>query len=110
MEQDGLQASGAPVSSLTTATSHIMEVLRLHRTALQCRTNNIREMHSIAVKDITDSKAVSSFNPQRTLILAAVATRSLRHHKALHQLRDMAMMEPSDDDLKGAEEIKELES
>jgi hypothetical protein len=110
MEQDGLQTSGAPVSSLTTATSHIVEVLRLHRTALQCKTNNIREIHSIAMKDITDSKAVSSFNPQRTLMLAAVATRSMRHHRALHQIRDMATMELSDDDLKGPEEIKELES
>jgi hypothetical protein len=110
MEQDGLQASGAPTSSLTTATSYIIEVLRLHRTALQCRTNNIREIHSIVMKDITDSKAVSSFNPQRTLMLAAEATRSLRHHKALHQIKDMATMELSGDDLKGAEEINELES
>jgi hypothetical protein len=46
--------------------------------------------------DITDSRAVLSFNPQRILILVnAVATRSMRHHRA-HHLTSMEM-ESSDD-------------
>ena len=96
MVQDGLPANGATINNPTTTTSRIMEVLRRHRTALQCRTNNIREIHIIGMMDILDNKAASSFNPQRTLIMvSAVASRFTRHHRAHRQT--YMEMESSDD-------------
>jgi hypothetical protein len=103
-EQDGLQASGVTINP-TTPTSRITGVLRLHHTALQYRTNSILGTHSITMMVITDSRVVLSFNPRRTLMLAAVANRSTRHHKTLHQARDMPMMDTSDD-LKPAKEMR----
>src|SRR5580693_8780627 len=107
MVQDGLLVNGATSSNPTTTTSRITEVLRRHRTALPCRTNSIRETPSIEMMDIMDSKPVSSFNPQRTLILvSAVATQSMRHRRAHHQTRDIMGMESSDD-LETTEDTKE---
>jgi len=107
MVQDGLPTNGTPNNNNpTTTTSRITEVLRRHRTALQCTTNNIRETHSTTMRDITDSKAVSSFNPQRILMLAVVAIQSMRHHLGLQVKEDMVVMDSSDD-LKATKESKE---
>jgi hypothetical protein len=57
--------------------------------------------------DIMDSKPVSSFNLQRTLILvSAVATQSMRHRRAHHQTKDIMGMESSGD-LETTEDTKE---
>jgi len=111
--QDGLLLNGAAINQPITTTSRIMEVLRRHRTALLCRINNTRETHSTGMMDIMDSskavsrKGVSSFNSQRTHILAsAVATKSMRHPRARRQRWEDMEMESSDD-LEATESTKE---
>jgi len=59
------------------------------------------------MRDITDSKAVSSFNPQRILILAVVAIQSMRHHLGLHQVKEDMVVMDSSDDPKATKESKE---
>lgn len=93
MVPDGLQTSGVPTINPTTTNNRIAEVLQRHRTALPHRINNIREILSRVMRDITDNKAVSSFNLQRTpMVVSAVASQSTMRHRAPQQTREVMVV------------------